>query len=83
MHASDTYSPFGSWYYTDRRRRSGFGTIIIFALYQTFLQAFFMALLFFIAGYFAAPSLRSKGSRFVSAATVSSGWACRRFFTCC
>jgi surface polysaccharide O-acyltransferase-like enzyme len=60
MHASDTYSPFGSWYYTDRGE-SGFGTIIIFALYQTFLQAFFMALLFFIAGYFAAPAFDRKG----------------------
>jgi hypothetical protein len=60
MHASDTYSPFGSWYYTDRGD-AGFGTIITFALYQTFLQAFFMALLFFIAGYFAAPAFDRKG----------------------
>ena len=60
MHASDTYSPFGSWYYTDRGE-PGFGTIITFALYQTFLQAFFMALLFFIAGYFAAPAFDRKG----------------------
>jgi fucose 4-O-acetylase-like acetyltransferase len=60
MHASDTYSPFGSWYYTDRGE-SGFGTILTFALYQTFLQAFFMALLFFIAGYFAAPAFDRKG----------------------
>ena len=60
MHASDTYSPFGSWYYTDRGP-AGFGTLITFALYQTFLQAFFMALLFFIAGYFAAPAFDRKG----------------------
>ena len=60
MHASDTYSPFGSWYYTDRGE-AGFGTIITFALYQTFLQAFFMALLFLIAGYFAAPAFDRKG----------------------
>lgn len=60
MHASDTYSPFGSWYYTDRGE-SGFGTILTFALYQTFLQAFFMALLFFIAGYFSAPAFDRKG----------------------
>jgi surface polysaccharide O-acyltransferase-like enzyme len=60
MHASDTYSPFGSWYYTDRGA-AGFGTVITFALYQTFLQAFFMALLFFIAGYFAAPAFDRKG----------------------
>lgn len=61
MHASDTYSPFGSWYYTDRGAMS-FGTVIAFGLYQTFLQAFFMALLFFIAGYFAAPAFDRKGA---------------------
>ncbi|MBI2735359.1 MAG: acyltransferase family protein [Rhodospirillales bacterium] len=60
MHASDTYSPFGSWYYTDRGE-PGFGTVLAFGLYQTFLQAFFMALLFFIAGYFAAPAFDRKG----------------------
>jgi peptidoglycan/LPS O-acetylase OafA/YrhL len=60
MHASDTYSPFGSWYYTDRSEMD-FGTMLAFALYQTFLQAFFMALLFFIAGYFAAPAFDRKG----------------------
>ncbi len=60
MHASDTYSPFGSWYYTDRSEME-FGTILFFAIYQTFLQAFFMALLFFIAGYFAAPAFDRKG----------------------
>jgi glucans biosynthesis protein C len=60
MHAADTYSPFGSWYYTDRGA-SGFGTVLAFGLYQTFLQAFFMALLFFIAGYFAAPAFDRKG----------------------
>jgi len=60
MHATDTYSPFGSWYYTDRGE-SGFATVLAFGLYQTFLQAFFMALLFFIAGYFAAPAFDRKG----------------------
>jgi glucans biosynthesis protein C len=60
MHAADTYSPFGSWYYTDRGE-SGFGAVLAFGLYQTFLQAFFMALLFFIAGYFAAPAFDRKG----------------------
>src|SRR4030095_13019086 len=60
MHAADTYSPFGSWYYTDRGE-SGFATVLAFGLYQTFLQAFFMALLFFIAGYFAAPAFDRKG----------------------
>ena len=61
MHASDTYSPFGSWYYTDRGEL-GFGTVLAFGLYQTFLQAFFMALLFLVSGYFAALSHDRKGT---------------------
>lgn len=61
MHASDTYSPFGNWYFTDRAE-AGTGTILTFGIYQSVLQAFFMALLFFIAGYFAAPSLDRKGA---------------------
>ena len=47
MHAADTYSPFGNWYYVDRRE-TGFGTALFFGIYQSFLQAFFMAALFFI-----------------------------------
>ena len=74
MHAVDTYSPFGNWYYVDRPKSggiesglgSGLGTAIAFAVYQSFLQAFFMALLFFIAGYFSAASYDRKGfSKFV------------------
>src|SRR4051812_14289815 len=60
MHASDTYSPFGNWYYVDRQA-TGFGTALFFGIYQSFLQAFFMAALFFIAGYFAAASFDRKG----------------------
>ncbi|MHB8270396.1 acyltransferase family protein [Bradyrhizobium sp.] len=65
MHACDTYSPFGSWYYVDRQT-TGFGTKLFFGAYQSFLQAFFMAVLFFIGGYFAAAAYDRKGvSRFV------------------
>lgn len=60
MHAADTYSPFGNWYYVDRRE-TGFGTALFFGIYQSFLQAFFMAALFFIAGYFSAASFDRKG----------------------
>jgi glucan biosynthesis protein C len=64
MHASDTYSPFGNWYYVDRQA-TGFGTALLFGVYQSFLQAFFMAVLFYIAGYFAAGAFDRKGlSRF-------------------
>ncbi|KJC49967.1 hypothetical protein UB31_14955 [Bradyrhizobium sp. LTSP849] len=64
MHACDTYSPFGNWYYVDRQA-IGFGAALAFGIYQSFLQAFFMAALFFIAGYFAAGAFDRKGfSRF-------------------
>lgn len=57
MHATDTYSPFGNWYDTDRAA-SGFGTILFFAVYQSFLQAFFMGLLLFVSGYFTMQAWR-------------------------
>jgi len=61
MHSADTYSPFGNWYYTERSKLD-FGTLLFFATYQSFLQAFFMGLLFFIAGYFTPRSYDSKGA---------------------
>src|SRR5882762_3226175 len=65
MHACDTYSPFGNWYYVDRQK-ADLGTMIFFGVYQSFLQAFFMAVLFFIAGYFSAAAYDRKGfSRFL------------------
>ena len=60
MHAADTYSPFGNWYYVDRQP-SGLATKLFFGVYQSFLQAFFMAALFFIAGYFSAAAFDRKG----------------------
>src|SRR6202030_514984 len=60
MHACDTYSPFGNWYYVDRTP-SGLATKLFFGIYQSFLQAFFMAALFFIAGYFSAAAFDRKG----------------------
>jgi len=61
MHASDTYSPFGNWYYTDRPPLT-LGERIFFATYQNWLQAFFMALLFFVAAYFTPASYERKGA---------------------
>jgi len=60
MHASDTYSPFGGWYYTDRPPLSQ-GELIFFATWQSFLQGFFMALLFFVAACFTPASYDRKG----------------------
>jgi fucose 4-O-acetylase-like acetyltransferase len=51
MHLSLTYSGSGGWYYTESRLLSGSeGTF--FSFLQAFMQAFFMGLLFLIAGYF-------------------------------
>jgi glucans biosynthesis protein C len=62
MHAADTYSPLGSWYFHDRRPISD-ATLVFYAAWQMYLQAFFMGLLFFIAGYFVPGSFDRKGAR--------------------
>lgn len=60
MHAADTYSPLGNWYYTDRTKLS-LPVLLTFAAWQMFLQSFFMGLLFFIAGFFVPGSFDRKG----------------------
>ena len=62
MHSAVTFSPFGNWYYREHPTLD-FGTILFFGTYQAFLQAFFMGLLFFIAGYFTPRSYDAKGAR--------------------
>jgi glucans biosynthesis protein C len=61
MHAADTYSPFGNWYYVDRRPMS-LASLLTFGAWQMYLQSFFMGLLFFIAGYFVPESYARKGT---------------------
>ena len=66
MHAAVTYSPLGSWYYREHPPLD-VGTTLFFATFQGLLQGFFMALLFFVAGYFAASSYDARGpSRFMA-----------------
>lgn len=60
MHAAVTYSPLGSWYYREQPSIGPLETLF-FATYQGLLQGFFMALLFFVAGYFTPPSYDAKG----------------------
>ena len=60
MHAADTYSPLGSWYFVDRKPLST-PSLLFFAAWQMYLQAFFMGLLFFVAGFFVPPSFDRKG----------------------
>ena len=60
MHAADTYSPFGSWYYVERPPVTAIETLV-FGAWQTYLQSFFMGLLFFVAGFFVPASYDRKG----------------------
>jgi glucan biosynthesis protein C len=62
MHAAVTYSGLGSWYYKEPTQL-GMVSLVVFALYQSHLQAFFMGLLFLIAGYFVPGSFDRKGAR--------------------
>jgi glucan biosynthesis protein C len=60
MHAAVTYGHLGSWYFMEDPK-PGREVMIVFATYQTFLQAFFMGLLFLIAGYFVPGAYERKG----------------------
>ena len=60
MHAAVTYSHVGSWYFVEEPS-PGQAELVVFAAYQMFLQAFFMGLLFLIAGYFVPAAFDRKG----------------------
>ncbi len=61
MHAADTYSPFGNWYFVERPPVTATETLV-FGAWQMYLQSFFMGLLFFVAGCFVPASYDRKGS---------------------
>jgi glucan biosynthesis protein C len=74
MHAAVTYSGQGGWYYTEQTRLSK-PVLLFFITYQSFLQSFFMPLLFFIAGYFVPGAYDKKGcARFLRTRTFRLGW---------
>jgi glucan biosynthesis protein C len=60
MHLNVTYSSFGSWYYIEKRSLDLFSTLL-FAIYGSFTQAYFMGFLFLIAGYFVPGAYDKKG----------------------
>jgi fucose 4-O-acetylase-like acetyltransferase len=60
MHAAVTYSHLGSWYFMEDPQPPQ-AVQVVFAAYQMFLQAFFMGLLFLIAGYFVPAAFDRKG----------------------
>lgn len=59
-HLAVTYSGVGSWYYEDTRGLNALSTVW-FTFYLTFQQAYFMGLMFLIAGYFVAGSYDRRG----------------------
>jgi peptidoglycan/LPS O-acetylase OafA/YrhL len=61
LHATITYSHVGGWY-IDLPPEPPIETKVIFFVGEFHLQAFFMGLLFFVAGYFAAKSLQRRGA---------------------
>jgi glucan biosynthesis protein C len=59
-HLADTYGHIGGWYYMAPVKNDALSNLI-FAMIASFTQAFFMGLLFFIAGYFVPGSCDKKG----------------------
>jgi len=63
MHSNVTYSGLGGWYYVEGNATNlDSFSLVIFGLYGSFTQAWFMGILFFIAAYFAARSLAKHGA---------------------
>ncbi len=72
-HACVTYSGFGSWYYKEGAPLDAISTLA-FALYQSLAQAFFMGILFFVAGFFTPGAYERKGlGRFAADRAVRLG----------
>ncbi|NGX63991.1 MAG: hypothetical protein KR126chlam6_01415 [Candidatus Anoxychlamydiales bacterium] len=72
-HAAVTYSGIGSWFYTEHSNLSN-ASYYFFLFFQSFTQAFFMSLLFGVAGYFVPDSLAKKGiKKFIASRTFRLG----------
>lgn len=62
MHLNVTYSNMGLWYYKEPANMDALSGVL-FAIYGCFTQAYFMGILFFIAGYLIPGSYERKGAR--------------------
>jgi hypothetical protein len=63
LHSSVTYSGLGGWYITENAPdKLGIAELVVFGLFNSFNQAWFMGILFFFGGYFASDALARKGS---------------------
>lgn len=62
IHLSVTYSGIGNWYIISTQELDTACTVI-FGLFQSFTQAYFMGFLFFISGFFVVTSYDKKGGK--------------------
>ena len=63
MHAAVTYSGIGGWYYKEGSLEYlSLPEQVFFAFSQSFLQSWFMGILFFISAFFATKALAKRGS---------------------
>jgi len=60
VHANVTYSGFGRWFIMDDGGQT-LASSLIFGIFNSFSQAYFMGFLFLIAGYFTPRSYNKKG----------------------
>ena len=73
VHANVTYSGMGSWFYKEPHALDAVSTLV-FMFYESFSQAFFMGILFFLAGTFVPSAYDRKGfGRFVADRMVRLG----------
>ena len=62
MHSAVTYSGIGGWYYKEGALEElSIFEMVFFAFGQSFLQAWFMGILFFVSAYFASKALAKRG----------------------
>src|ERR1019366_8204131 len=62
FHTAITYSHIGSWYYSDPKPADEVSSFVFLTL-EVHSQAFFMGLLFLLAGYFVSGAFDRKGIR--------------------
>jgi surface polysaccharide O-acyltransferase-like enzyme len=63
MHSAITYSGYGDWHYIEGTPENlSLAEMFFFGFFQSFLQAWFMGILFFIAAFFAAKTLPKRSS---------------------
>jgi glucans biosynthesis protein C len=73
VHACVTYSGQGSWFFQEKMSQDVASTLV-FGIYQSFAQAFFMGLMFFLAGTLVPAGYDRKGFlRFVADRAVRLG----------